>query len=61
MKLRILGTDAIRPTQVFLFGLDTPTGRPNQVVELVSLMSWETDWLSTDSSEGVPSVDLPLA
>lgn len=60
ITLRILGDDAWRPLRLFLFGLDTATGRPNQVVSLVSLPLWPHGWMSTDASEGVASVDLEV-
>ena len=59
-RLRILGTDAWLPKTVFVFGLDTPSGRPNDVVTLASVPEWELGWLSTDPSEGSASVMLPL-
>jgi hypothetical protein len=61
IKLKILGSDAFDPTQVFVFGLDTPSGRPKQVITLVSELGWNLGWLSTDPSEGSASVNLPLA
>ena len=45
---------------LFVFGLDTASGRPNQVVSLASLPVWGSRWMSTDSSEGDASVDLPV-
>jgi hypothetical protein len=46
---------------VFVFGLDTQEGRPNEVVTLSAIPKWELGWLSTDPSEGAASVDLPLS
>jgi hypothetical protein len=60
ITLRILGDDAWRPLRLFLFGLDTATGRPDKVVSLVSLPVWPHGWMSTDTSEGVPSVELEV-
>lgn len=60
ITLRILGADRWRPMVLFLFGLDTATGRPNEVVTLVAIEVLTLGWLSTDPSEGVDSVDLPL-
>jgi len=60
IRLRILGTDAWLPKTVFVFGLDTASGRPNEVVTLASVPEWELGWLSTDPSEGSASVLLPL-
>lgn len=58
--LRILGSDAWKPQVLFVFGLDTASGRPNEVVSLVSRPVWGPRWMSTDSSEGDASVDLPV-
>ncbi len=59
--LAIEGKDAWKPQCVFLFGLDTPEGRPNNVVTLCALPNWNLGWLSRDLSEGKPNVDLPLS
>jgi hypothetical protein len=61
ITLAIEGKDAWKPQCVFLFGFDTPTGRPNNVVTLCGLPDWNLGWLSRDLSEGQPQVDLPLA
>jgi hypothetical protein len=58
--LSILGDDAWKPMVLFVFGLDTASGRPNQVVSLVSRPVWGPRWMSTDTSEGDPSVDLTV-
>jgi hypothetical protein len=60
MRLSILGTDAWTPDRVFVYGLDTETGRPNTVVDLVTISEWTLGNLSTDSSEGQASVPLPV-
>jgi hypothetical protein len=60
IELSILGTDAWVPSLVFVFGLDTKTGRPNTVVPLVSIPEWSLGTLSTDSEEGNAAVSLPL-
>jgi hypothetical protein len=60
ITLRILGEDAWLPGQLFLFGLDTATGRPNEVVSLVSMVGWNLGWLSKEVREGTPSLDLPV-
>ena len=60
IKLRILGTDAWVPKTLFVFGLDTAEGRPNEVVHLVSIPEWNLGTLSTDLQEGSPSVNLPV-
>jgi hypothetical protein len=61
IELSILGTDAWLPMTVFVFGLDTEDGRPNEVVTLSAVPKWDLGWLSTDSSEGEPSVPLPIS
>jgi hypothetical protein len=61
IHLAILGTDAWLPTTVFVFGLDTDEGRPNEVVTLSAIPKWDLGWLSTDASEGAPSVPLPIS
>ena len=58
--LSILGNDAWKPMMLFVFGLDTASGRPNEVVSLVSLPVWGPRWMSTDTSEGDPSVTLTV-
>ena len=60
IRLRILGSDAWQPQKAFVFGLDTATGRPNEVVTLVAIPEWDLGLLSTDTSEGSPSVLLPV-
>jgi hypothetical protein len=61
ITLRILGDDAWLPLRLYLFGLDTASGRPNEVVSLSSVPVWSFGWMSTDSSEGVAEVELPVA
>lgn len=61
IHLAILGTDAWLPTTIFVFGLDTEEGRPNEVVTLSAIPKWDLGWLSTDPSEGAASVPLPLS
>ena len=58
--LSILGSDAWKPQILFVFGLDTASGRPNEVVCLVSRPVWGPRWMSSDASEGDPSVDLTV-
>jgi len=60
ITLSILGKDAWLPGQLFVFGLDTAIGRPNEVVTLVSMVIWNLGWLSEELSEGAPSQDLPV-
>ena len=61
ITLSIRGDDAWLPESVLLFGLDTPAGRPTTIVPVVSIVKWELGWLSTDTSEGKPSVPLPVS
>jgi hypothetical protein len=61
IELSILGRDAWLPGLVFIFGVDTETGRPNEMVTLVAIRSWDLGWLSTEVNEGQPSVKLPLS
>jgi hypothetical protein len=61
IRLSILDDDAWLPAQVYIFGLDTEDGRPNEVVTLVSIPQWDLGWLSTDLSEGKPSILLPVS
>lgn len=58
--LSILGDDAWKPQVLFIFGLDTASGRPNQVVSLVSRPIWGPRGMSTDTSEGDPAVALQV-
>jgi hypothetical protein len=58
--LSILGSDAWKPMVLFVFGLDTATGRPNHVVSLASRPVWGPRWMSTDASEGDASVELAV-
>jgi len=60
ITLRIKGDDAWKPMRLFLFGLDTATGRPNEVVSLVSLPVWPHGWMSGATDEGKPSVELDV-
>jgi hypothetical protein len=60
IKLRIHGTDAWVPSMVFVYGLDTASGRPNEVVHLSSIPEWTLGTLSTDPSEGTDFKDLPV-
>ena len=61
IHLSILGTDAWLPMTIFVFGLDTEDGRPNDVVTLSAIPKWDLGWLSTDPSEGAASVALPIS
>jgi hypothetical protein len=58
ITLAILGDDAWLPASLFLFGLDTASGRPTHVVPIVSLPSWGRGPLSTDQGEGSKVVRL---
>lgn len=52
ITLEILGDDAWLPASLFLFGLDTASGRPAQLVPLASKPVWGLRWLSTKADEG---------
>jgi hypothetical protein len=57
MELEILGSDKWKPEGIYVFGLDTPTGRPTQMV----LLSVDKDFgfvLSRDPDEGIKSATL---
>jgi hypothetical protein len=60
ITLSILGTDAWLPDNVVLFGLDTESGRPTEMVPLVAVIDWKLGWLSADPHEGKQSMTLPL-
>ena len=51
---------AWKPMVLFVFGLDTASGRPNQLVSLASRPVWGPRWMSSDTGEGDPSVDLEI-
>ncbi|HET9716136.1 MAG TPA: hypothetical protein VFP60_08125 [Pseudolabrys sp.] len=61
IRLSILDDDAWLPSQVYVFGLDTESGRPSEVVTLAAIPKWELGSLSTDPSEGNASVLLPVS
>jgi hypothetical protein len=56
VTLRVAGTDSWLPKMVFLYGLDTVSGRPNEVVRLVAIPDWTFGALSSQ----VPPVQLPV-
>ena len=58
IELTILGDDAWLPSHVFLFGVDTATGRPNQLIPIVTMPQWENGTMSTDPHEGNPTITL---
>ena len=58
ITLTILGDDAWLPASLFLFGLDTASGRPTHVVPIVSVPRWGMGALSTDQGEGSKVVRL---
>jgi hypothetical protein len=61
IRLTINGDDAWLPSSLFLFGLDGREDEPvTFVTPLVHLTEWPFGFMSTDSSEGVASVVLPL-
>jgi hypothetical protein len=61
IRLSIDGDDTWWPAQVYVFGLDTETGRPNEVVTLVAIPQWNLGGLSTNTSQGQMSVLLPVS
>jgi hypothetical protein len=61
ITLSILDEDAWLPESVLVFGLDTLSGRPTTIVPLVSILAWDLGWLSTDHTEGKPSIPLPVS
>ncbi len=58
MRLGISGSDKWVPRIIMLFGLEGVAGDPNRVVSLVRLC--DPGPLSTDPTEGVPSLPLPV-
>ena len=60
IQLQIQGSNAWLPKVLFLYGLDTAAGRPNEVVHLVSIPEWGFGPLSTEAQEGKTSVPLPV-
>ena len=58
MELEILGRDAWLPDSLYVFGLDTPVGRPTKLVPLSSNRIWHGGVLSQDPNEGSPKVTL---
>ena len=58
IELTILGYDAWLPSHVFLFGLDTASGRPTQLSPIVTLPKWQNSDLSTDPHEGNKTIYL---
>ena len=61
IELRINGDDAWLPASLFLFGLDAREGETVRfVTPLVHLPKWPFGFLSTDTTEGKPSVTLPV-
>jgi hypothetical protein len=58
LELEILGRDAWLPDMLFVFGLDTPTGRPTNLVPLAFNPIWQHGTLSQDETEGKPKVFL---
>jgi hypothetical protein len=60
IQLAIQGKNAWLPKVLFVYGLDTATGRPNEIVDLVAIPEWTLGVLSTDPKEGAPSVSLPV-
>ena len=58
IELEILGRDAWLPESLYLFGLDTLSGRPTKLVPLVSTANWQLGHLSQDETEGSPKLFL---
>jgi hypothetical protein len=58
ITLTMLGDDAWLPASLFLFGLNTASGRPTHLVPLASVPVWNKGWLSSDESEGTKVVRL---
>ena len=58
MELEILGTDAWLPDSLYVFGLDTPAGRPTKLVPLAAKRIWGGLVLSRDPDEGSKIVGL---
>jgi hypothetical protein len=58
IELEILGDDAWLPDSLYVFGLDTPDGRPTKLVPLVSKRVWGGLVLSRDPNEGSKRVTL---
>jgi hypothetical protein len=60
ITLRIKGMKEWSPARFFLFGVDTPTGRPNLIVPLVHEPEWSLGRIRPDPTMGAASVTLPL-
>ena len=58
MELEILGKDAWLPDSLYVFGLDTPAGRPTKLVPLAAKRTWGGLVLSRDPDEGSKTVGL---
>ena len=58
ITLTMLGNDAWLPASLFLFGLNTASGRPTNLVPLAGVPVWNKGWLSSDESEGTKVVRL---
>jgi hypothetical protein len=56
IELENLGKDAWLPDSLYLFGLDTPVGRPTKLVPLVVKQNWDDGVLSQEEGEGKPKV-----
>jgi hypothetical protein len=56
ISIGIIGTDSWEPGTLFVYGLDTAQGRPNEVVDLVAVPEWNLGPL--DASR--PSVPLTV-
>jgi hypothetical protein len=54
--LSILGNDSWLPGKMFLFGLDTASGRPSNIIPLVHIDSWKDGRMSKDTEDGAGSI-----
>ena len=63
IHLQFLGDNKWLPRRFHLFGVDTESDRPTEIVTLVDIQDWQNaglNWLSTDIDEGLQRVELPL-
>jgi hypothetical protein len=54
ISLNIIGNEAWLPEQVYVFGLDTANGRPNEVVTLSAISVWGQGELNNSGSVSLP-------
>jgi hypothetical protein len=60
ITLRLKGRDNWTPASVFVFGLDDAAGRPEAIVPLVHIPSWNFGAMEADPTNGMATVTLPL-